>query len=448
MDRPPLQPDAGRLAGSEVMPIEERLRECPDCGQFQRVPRLPPGAAAHCLRCDAMLRWGRRYPLQRPLALALAGLVLLIVAAQVPLLGFEFYGRSTDIQLTSGPVTLDNEGLWELGLVILATTLAVPFVRLLCVVTVLGGMHMRAAPKWLPFVFGWAERLRPWAMIEVYLLGVLVAYSRLVALAQVEIGPAVYALGGVMLAIAAADAALDPDQVWEMLQQKRLVARPSAFAAARALRIRPSPRWRATDPGAPHLIACDRCKLVLRAAPGEHCPRCDSVLRHRKPDSLNRTWALMLGAAVLYIPANTLPIMTVISLGRASTNTILSGVEELLARGMWPLAALVFVASITVPVLKITGLGIMLISVRRRATGRLRDRTVLYRIVAMIGRWSMIDVFMLSVLVGLVRMGYLASVRPGLGAVAFCAVVILTMLAAISFDPRLMWDAAATRRGV
>jgi paraquat-inducible protein A len=452
MERFALPPRVESVPAPEIVPAAARLRECPNCGQFYRVPRVPPGGVARCLRCNAVLRRGRRYPVQRPLAFALAGLVLLAVAAQTPMLGFEFYGRSTQIELTSGPVTLDNEGLWELGVVVLATTLAVPLARLLAVIAVLAGLHMRSAPKWLPLLFAWAERLRPWAMIEVYLLGVLVAYSRLVALAQVEIGPGIYALGGVMLAIAAADAALDPDQVWETLQQKRLVADPAAFAASS-----PAREWRrpagpghlvetSVETSVPGLIGCDRCRLVVRAVPGERCPRCDAVLRHRKPNSINRTWALLLAATILYIPANTLPIMTVLSLGQATTATIASGVQELADRGMWPLAALVFFASITVPVLKVFGLGIMLLAVHYPPTGRLRDRTALYRMIETIGRWSMIDVFMLSVLVGLVRMGYLASVRPGLGAVAFCAVVILTMLAAMSFDPRLMWDAAAARR--
>jgi paraquat-inducible protein A len=432
MDRLPPHPDADHVAGPATVPAAARLRECPDCGQFQRVPRLPPGAVARCIRCDALLRRGRRHPIQRPLALALAGLVLLLVAAQVPLMGLEFYGRSTDVRLTTGPITLDNEGLWELSLVILANTLAVPVLRLLLVVAVLAGIHMRSAPRWLPHLFVWAEWLRPWAMIEVYLLGILVAYSRLVTLAQVEIGPAVYALGGAMLALAAADAALDPDQVWEML--------PPQTA------LRPAGPRPPAGAGAAGLIGCDRCRLVTWAAAGARCPRCGGRLRHRKPDSLNRTAALLLAAAVLYIPANTLPILTAIELGRGSSNTILSGVAELAARGMWPLAALVFFASITVPVLKILGLGTMLLSVHLRLKARLRDRTVLYRIVDAVGRWSMIDVFMLSILVGLVRMGNIASVEPGAGAVMFCAVVILTMLAARSFDPRLMWDAAAPGR--
>jgi paraquat-inducible protein A len=198
-----------------------------------------------------------------------------------------------------------------------------------------------------------------------------------------------------------------------------------------------------TVPGT-RLLACEQCGQVVRADEadlrGLECPRCAAPLHHRKPDSLNRSWALAIAAAILYIPANLLPIMTVTSFGKGTPDTIVSGVIELLHAGMWPIALLVFVASITVPVLKLVGLVYLLISVHRRSTWRLRDRTLLYRIVEGVGRWSMVDVFMIGILAALVALGNLATIAPGPGAIAFCAVVIITILAAMAFDPRLMWD--------
>jgi paraquat-inducible protein A len=170
--------------------------------------------------------------------------------------------------------------------------------------------------------------------------------------------------------------------------------------------------------------------------------RCGSRLHARKPNSIARTWALLIAASILYVPANTYPVLTVMQLGAGAPSTILGGVEELLASGMYPLAALVFFASIMVPVLKLLGLTGLLISVHMGWGRRLRDRTVLYRIVSAIGRWSMIDIFMESILVALVQFGTVVSIEPGFGAVAFAGVVILTMFAAESFDPRLMWEAA------
>jgi paraquat-inducible protein A len=172
------------------------------------------------------------------------------------------------------------------------------------------------------------------------------------------------------------------------------------------------------------------------------CPRCGTSLHPRKPNSLSRTSALVLTAAILYVPANVYPVMTVVSFGKGSPDTILSGIKEFIHAGMWPLALLVFFASITVPVLKLIGLSFLILSVRRKSRWRLRDRTVLYRIIEAVGRWSMIDVFMISILVALVKLGSIATIEPGVGATSFAGVVVVTMIASICFDPRLMWDAA------
>jgi paraquat-inducible protein A len=169
-------------------------------------------------------------------------------------------------------------------------------------------------------------------------------------------------------------------------------------------------------------------------------------LHRRKPDSLARTWALVIGAAVLYVPANLYPVLTVVQLGAGAPSTILGGVEELLAAGQYPLAALVFLASIAVPMLKLVGLTVLLVATQTGRSEWLRDRTRLYHIIRFVGRWSMIDIFMESLLGALVRFGAVVTIEPGIGAVAFCAVVILTMIAAETFDPRLMWDTAAERR--
>lgn len=194
------------------------------------------------------------------------------------------------------------------------------------------------------------------------------------------------------------------------------------------------------------LIICHTCRLAVHSTPVSvrkhaHCPRCGAVLHRRKRNSLSRTWALTLTAYILYIPANLLPVMTVLISGRGEPDTILSGVKELIEGGMWPLALVVFFASITVPVLKLLVLTYLLISVQRKSRWRPKERTVLYRLTEDIGRWSMIDVFVISILVALVKVGALATIEAGAGAVAFSGVVVLTMFAAMSFDPRLIWDA-------
>ena len=170
------------------------------------------------------------------------------------------------------------------------------------------------------------------------------------------------------------------------------------------------------------------------------CSRCGSALHFRKRYSLQRTWALVIAAAICYVPANLFPVMTVISLGQADSETILSGAIYLLTSGAWPLALIVFIASICVPMAKIIALISLLISVHRSSSWRPADRTRLYRTTEAIGRWSMVDIYVDTILVALVSLGNLATIEAGTGAVFFGAVVVLTMFAAESFDPRLIWD--------
>jgi paraquat-inducible protein A len=191
-------------------------------------------------------------------------------------------------------------------------------------------------------------------------------------------------------------------------------------------------------------LLCHTCHLLCRTEAHTHapcCPRCGTRLHSRKPDSLARTWALTLTAYILYIPANLLPIMSVTMSGRGEPDTIFSGVKELVVSGMWPLALLIFFASITVPVLKLVMLTYLLLSVQFKSHWRPRERTLLYRITESVGRWSMIDIFVIAILVALVKLGSLATIEAGAGAVAFGGVVVITMFAALSFDPRLIWDA-------
>jgi paraquat-inducible protein A len=194
------------------------------------------------------------------------------------------------------------------------------------------------------------------------------------------------------------------------------------------------------------LVACSTCHLLCRQPLDANirkmrCPRCGATLHSRKPKSVSRTWALILAAYIFYIPANVFPITIVTSFGKTQSNTILSGVIYFVKTGMWPIALVIFVASILVPFIKLTILTFLLISVQRRWTWRCKDRTRLCRMTEAIGRWSMVDIFVVTILVALVHLGNLASIKAGPAAGFFAAVVVTTIFAAMSFDPRLIWDA-------
>ncbi|MDR3536222.1 MAG: paraquat-inducible protein A [Acetobacteraceae bacterium] len=363
--------------------------DCHECGLPHRLPPLRPGGSAYCRRCGALLHRHRADPWRTTLPLVLAALPLLPVIVLLPFISLNISGQHTQTWLLTGPVALQRDGLWELGVLVLFTSFLVPLVKLGCLCVTLVGLRMKRPPRGLPALFRSVGHLGRWAMVEVFLLGVIVAYTKLVAMAQVEIGLAAYALVALMVLMAWVDASLDSYAVWQEIERRGLGAAP------------------------------------LHGPPD--------------PASLQRSWALLIAAAVLYVPANVYPVMVVTSLGVETHATILEGVRELATGDTWPLAVLVFFASITVPCLKLVGMTVMLIATGRGSTVRLRDRARLFRIIEFIGRWSMIDVFMVSILVSLVNMGALVSIGPGVGALAFASVVVLTMLATLSFDPRLMW---------
>ncbi|MQT11726.1 paraquat-inducible protein A [Segnochrobactrum spirostomi] len=399
------------------------------------MPRLRPdpsgaplqlGESARCERCGATMVRARTNPIDRSLAFVIAAIAMFGLALFTPFLSISMSGQEVSAEIVTGSIELDLQGFWELGLLVAITTLFAPVIRLASSTYVLLALRLPRPPHHLAAVFRWNILLRPWSMIEVYLIAVFVAYAKLIDLAQIEIGIAMFAFAAVMVTMSAADMALEPDAVWAAIDRRE--------HAHRTLPV---------DVNSAHLVGCECCGLVSEAADHDaHCPRCGAPLHHRKPDSLARTWALVIAAIILYIPANVYPVMTVVSLGNKMPATILGGVVELIQAGMWPLALLVFFASVTVPVLKLLGLIALLISTYRGRSHGLRDRSRLYRIIEVIGRWSMIDVFMISILVGVVRLGNIATIEPGLGAVSFAGVVIVTMIAAECFDPRLMWDAA------
>lgn len=189
------------------------------------------------------------------------------------------------------------------------------------------------------------------------------------------------------------------------------------------------------------LMSCSHCGTVWEGAhEGEPCARCLTHLHSRKPDSVRRTWALLISACILYLPANLLPVMITKSLFGTQYDTILSGVIYFWVSGAYGLAAIVFIASFLVPLFKLTALVLLVTLSQRRSDWRQLERAKLYRVLEVIGRWSMLDVFVVSLLAGLVRIQGFAEITAGVGIGAFGGVVVLTMLASLSFDPRLIWD--------
>jgi paraquat-inducible protein A len=385
----------------------------------QRVPAATRHEIPECACCGHQFAPPTRGSFLAALAYTVAALLLLLPPFLSPLMSITSFGISRDDWLPSGVQAMWNDGFGSLASLVFLFSIVFPFLYLLLMVWVLASLEL-GATSLVGRIYRYAGVLRPWLMIEVYLVGCCVAYTRLEKVGNVTIGVGGWCLIGACLAWILLALKLDRRMVWDAL--------PGAAALG---------------PGAP-TISCTTCELLLDARlQKDRCPRCGAHLHQRKPDSFRRTAALVIAGYLLYVPANLLPVLTIDRFGRQMPSTILGGVHELIINNLWPLAIVVFTASIVVPLMKLLGLTLMLVMTRAHSSRWLVTRTRLYRFIDMIGRWSNIDLFMISLLVALVQFGNLTTIRPEPGAIAFAAVVVITMTASRCFDTRLMWDSAA-----
>jgi paraquat-inducible protein A len=420
---------------------------CPECDLLQHVPALAPGGKAQCARCGCTLATQPRDPIDRPLALTLAAAVAFVVANAAPLMSLSAVGRHASTTILGGAWAMWQQGEPITAAVVAFCAVLAPGGYLLFMLTVLLGARRRPAPQWVGELLRWADSVQPWAMTEVMVLGLMVALIKIAELATVTAGVGMYAVGALVVLVPAIMVAFQPREIWgRVVWADGSAPTPGATG--------PMLRGLAVVEGLPPtaaragLVACETCALLARPVephePG-HCPRCGAGLEGRHHHSVQYTWALVIAAAICYVPANVLPVMTTTAFGSTEPDTILGGVVFLYTSGSWPLALMVLVASVMVPLGKLVALAYLLVTVQRGSVRSLRERTRLYRLVEIIGRWSMLDVFVATFTVALVQLQPLMSVQPGAGVLFFAAVVVLTMLAAESFDPRLIWDAGERR---
>ncbi len=399
---------------------------CELCDAPHRLRVLPVGAVARCRRCGHRLYAHRRGTIAQAAALTLAAVPLFAAAHLLPFVRLEIGGREQGTTVLSAGFALWREGMWWLAALVLLLMFIAPLVRLLAALHLLVPLARGRRPRGAAATFRILERFRPWAMTDVYLMALVVAWAKLRDLAVLEPGPALPAFIATLVLLLLAEARLEPLAVWEQIAPQTRLA-PGTLATFRP-------------------VACPHCRQVLPAeAEGRPCPRCGGRVYARKPDSLTTSLAWLLAALFAYVPANLLPVLTVVWFGRASADTILSGVVRLYASGLWPVATVIFLASIVIPIAKILVLAGLLFEARFGRPQHPHLLTRLYRAVDAVGRWSMIDVFVVGLLTALVSVGRLATVEPGPGITAFAATVVFTMFAAHHFDARLLWDRAGAR---
>ncbi|MBB1487783.1 PqiA/YebS family transporter subunit [Oceanospirillum sediminis] len=406
------------------MVVEQIACHC--CDLVMELPEPDAGSRAHCPRCGHLVMYSTKNGYQKAAVFAVCGLWFLLLSLPFPFLAFQSQGREQQVSLIQSGADLIHLGFPELALLLFLFILFIPALLLGTYLVVLLPLGRGFVGRWMYPVVRFLFSLHPWGMAEVFLIGVLVSLVKIAGMADLVIGLSFWAYVLFSIFLILTITSVHQQQLWMELDRTSGICRiPVKASAGSAL--------------AQGLQSCHHCGL-LHSVHDHHCRRCQGRLHPRVRSGLQKTWAYLLTACVLYLPANLYPIMHTRLFGSDDPSTILGGVVALWQHGSYPIAIVVFVASIVIPVAKMMAIIWLLLGVHLGYPHQPEVRTRMYRLTEFIGRWSMIDVFVVAVLVALVQLGGLISIQPGIATLAFAGVVVLTMLSAMNFDPRLIWD--------
>lgn len=398
------------------------LIACPDCAATQRLPPPPKRGRLECWQCGHPLEKRSGRSLDAALACAIATFLLLLPANLLPIMTLHVAGISRSTWIGSGVAVIWRQD-WPLVAVSLGLfAVVLPLLRFGLLAVTLTAIRLGPHRPWLGRAFRWCEALDPWAMSDVLLIGAGIGYGRIASQIPVHIDPGGWCFVAAALLTMLTRASLERRAIW------------------RRLELPPA------DPG-PNPIGCPRCDMVLpRTAEGGDCPRCAARIHRRKPFAMTRCAALTLATAALTPIAYGYPMSELWEAGTPHPHSIIRGIELLFTSNFWYFGIIIFCVSLLFPLAKLVGLTWFLISVHRRSASHLRGKTVLFRFIDDVGRWSTLDPFAVMIFAPLGQFGQLAHISVMGGCPAFLATVILSMFAARLFDPRLIWDAPRAGR--
>ncbi len=389
------------------------VRLCQGCDLPIEPRNLEKGKSAFCPRCNMQLYKGGKPSLGGNLALAVTCLLMFVPSHFFPFITIRLFGVMIPATLPSGTFTLIQEGFIWLGILILFCSTIAPLLVSLGVVLI----HVSLRFRWLrPFRYTIQsiQYLKHWMMLDVFLVSVGISCFKLQDYADIHVNVGMIGIIALQIFALILIARFSARRYWDEWQP----AKTTKFEV--------------------HEVHCGHCHLSQPT--GEKCVRCDAKLNARKPNSIQKTWAYLIAASVCIIPANVIPISVLITNGQRLEDTIFSGVASLVVSDMLGIAIIIFVASIVVPVAKILGLMYLLLAIQFKRSVFHKQRMYIYFVVKWVGKWSVMDLFVISIMMTLLDRGQILDFTPGYGAVFFGMVVVLTMLAADSFDPRLIWD--------
>lgn len=395
---------------------------CPQCDMLVALPRLPWGTKGNCPRCKTTLMMKWRDPCRQPVQYAFSALLMLVLANLFPFATFSVKGINNAISLIEIPTLLFSDNYTSIAMLFMILVQLLPAFCMGCIIVL--SLRWRLPLELRVMMAKVLFQCRSWCMVEIFLAGVLVSFVKLITYGDVGIGSSFIPYCLFCVLQVRAFQCVDRRILWNAISPLPgypLQIKVGVSGIQQGLR------------------ACACCSAILPISQ-RRCPRCGCQGGARRTHSLQWTLALLVTALILYIPANLLPIMVTQALGLKLESTIVSGVFFLWGEGSYPIALVIFIASVMVPSLKIMAMTWLCWDAYYGRQGNREQMHFIYEIVEFIGRWSMIDVFVIAVLSALVHMGQLMNIYPDIGATLFGMVVIITMLASITFDPRLIWD--------
>lgn len=407
------------------------LMACPDCDLLMPKHAVPDDHSLHCPRCGRIIEKKISNSIDKVLALSLAGLLLYLPAITLPLMTFNSLGFSDSANILESIVNFQQNGYLFVALMTLLSAVVLPLLLLSMVAVISFKLRRSQYPRYLSRLYRTYLHLEEWAMVEVYLLGIMITIIKMLDSTEIQYHGGLFSFVLLVIITLAISTVLDKQLFWQLIGNEEPQRKTSKS---------PLPLALTTSAMKSGLCLCHTCHKLAPIQDGEQCIRCGATLHSRKSKSRSRTWALVITSTIFLAPANFLPIMRVDFLGIADNSTILDGIIYFFHEGAYFIGLIIFTASILVPLFKIVGLMILLLSTSPCSKTHLRQKTQMYRFIAFIGRWSMLDVFVIALLTVLVDFGFFTSIHTAPAATYFCMVVASTMCAAITFDPRLIWD--------
>jgi len=421
----------------------DHLIACSDCDMLLNRAEVPAGHSLICPRCGKTISRRNSDSILKTLALSIAGLLLYLPAILLPLMTMKSFGFSDSANILESVLNFYRNEYYFVSFMVLVSAVVFPLLLLTSIFIISFQLYRQRYPSYLPRLFRTYLHLEEWAMIEVYLLGILVTIIKMGTSAEIFYQTGIFCFTGLVLLTLTITSIIDKEDFWEAIDQKGK-KKPGEQAIDRR-----SGHGGPSTAAGHGLILCHIChKLSPTTLEGERCPRCNEMLHTRKPFSISRTWALLLTSAIFLAPANLLPIMRVDFMGVPDRSTIIDGIIYFFQHDAYFIGLIIFTASVLVPVFKIIGIIILLLSNRICDVSLLRQKARMFRFISFIGRWSMLDIFVIALLTVIVDFGFFTSIHVAPAATYFCIVVASTMFAVITFDPRIIWDKCSIKETI